>query len=295
MRFRDSVLIVSVVSALWYSAMVDAQQDPATVDWQSQDSYESDEAYDSDGAYDSDESDNTDKQNFTLESGQSLSRSENSKRYHAEIEKVLAGTDFAQRKEITARRFKDVTDEQTREEKFPKWIIDFVKAMEASSAGVAVFATILEVLVWTLFIALLVFLLVKYRIQIKGVVLNTGTSKKQVELPTSLFGLDIHKDSIPDDIVAEAQKHWSSGDKRLAFATLLRASLFKLLHEHGCRFYSSDTEAECADRIEQQARKDIGDYMRVLVAVWQRVAYAHLDPSESEFTQLCRQWPEVFR
>ncbi|MGK0439821.1 MAG: hypothetical protein ACJATK_002785, partial [Paracoccaceae bacterium] len=54
MRFRDSVLIVSVVSALWYSAMVDAQQDPATVDWQSQDSYESDEAHDSDGAYDSD-------------------------------------------------------------------------------------------------------------------------------------------------------------------------------------------------------------------------------------------------
>ena len=124
---------------------------------------------------------------------------------------------------------------------------------------------------------------------------NIGAKEKHVELPTSLFGLDIQKDSIPDDVVAEAQKHWSSGDKRLASATLLRASLIKLLHEHDCRFFSSDTEAECADRIEQQARQDISGYMRKLVAVWQRVAYAHLDPSEDEFRQLCTQWSEVFR
>lgn len=290
--FRKIVGVVSVVSALLYSAMVLAQEDQSTVDQQSQDYYESESTYESEYTGDGEIAD---KQNFTLESGESLSRSENSKRYHAEIEKVLAGADFAQRKEITARRLKDVTNEETREEKFPRWIIDLVKAMEASSGGIAVLATILEVLVWILFIAFMVFFLVKYRSQLRGFVSNIGTTKKQVELPTSLFGLDIHKDSIPDDVVAEAQKHWSRGDKRLALATLLRASLIKLLHEHGFRFFSSDTEAECADRIEQQAPQDISDYMRVLVTVWQRVAYAHLDPSENEFKQLCSQWPEVFR
>ncbi|MBL4673145.1 MAG: DUF4129 domain-containing protein [Arenicella sp.] len=286
MMFRQIAFIVSVVSALLTSAMVLAQQDQPTVDQQSQDSYESDEI---------DESDYVDEPNFTLESGRSLPRSETSKRYHAEIEKVLAGVDFAQRKEITARRLKDVTNKETREEKFPRWIIDFVKAIEASSGGVAVLATILEVLVWILFIGLIIFFLVKYRSQLQDLVVNIGAKEKKVELPASLFGLDIQKDSIPDDVVAEAQQHWSKGDKRLALATLLRASLIKLLHEHGCRFFSSDTEAECADRIEQQARQDISDYMRVLVAVWQRVAYAHLDPSENEFRQLCSQWPEVFR
>jgi hypothetical protein len=284
--------MVSVASALLYSAMVLAQQDHSTVDQQSQDYSESE--YTDESEY-TGEGESADNQNFTLESGQSLPRSENSKRYHADIEKVLAGADFAQRKEITARRFKDVTNEETREEKFPRWIIDLVKAMEASSGGIAIFATILEVLVWTLFIALIVFFLIKYRSQLQGFVSNIGATKKQVDLPTSLFGLDIHKDSIPDDVLAEAQKHWSGGDKRLALATLLRASLIKLLHEHGCRFFSSDTEAECADRIEQQTAQDISGYMRVLVSVWQRVAYAHVDPSDTEFKQLCSQWPEVFR
>jgi len=34
--------------------------------------------------------------------------------------------------------------------------------------------------------------------------------------------------------------------------------------------------------------------MRRLVGVWQHIAYAHLDPSEQEFEQLCIQWREVF-
>jgi len=75
---------------------------------------------------------------------------------------------------------------------------------------------------------------------------------------------------------------------------LLRSSLIKLLHEHSCRFFSSDTEAECCDRIDQQATQDVSSYMRILVAVWQRIAYAHIDPTEDKFEQLCVQWREVF-
>lgn len=281
--------MVCVVSALLCSAMLFAQQDQAIIDRQSQDGYESDDAYGSD------EREYVDKLNFTLEADESLPRSESSKRYHAEIGQILADADFTQSKEITARRFKDVSDEETREEKFPKWIIDLVKAMEASSSGIEAFAMILEVLVWILFAAAILFFLFKYRSQLHDLVSNIGATEKQVELPTSLFGLDIQKDSIADDVVAQAQKHWTAGAKRLALATLLRASLIKLLHEHRCRFFSSDTEAECAERIDQQASQDISGYMRVLVAAWQRIAYAHLDPSENEFQQLCCQWTEVFR
>ena len=106
------------------------------------------------------------KSNFTLESGESLPRSENSILFHAEIEKVLAGVDFAQREEVTRRRAKDVTDEETRESKFPQWIIDFVKFVEGMDGGLAAFATILEIFFWSLAIGLILFLLIKYRLSL---------------------------------------------------------------------------------------------------------------------------------
>lgn len=308
--YRKSILLLWVCSSLLFASVVIAQQDDAVFDDQPQDYY----AVDGDSDSGADDNENSDqdleeqddfddydgsdeyytKYNFTLESGESLPRSENSKRYHSDIEKVLAGADFAQKETVTGRRFKDVTDEETREEKFPEWIIDLVKSIESMSGGLKIFASILEILVWSLFIGLIVFLFIKYRTQLQGWASNIGVNEIEPELPISLFGLDIQKDSIPDDVVKEAKQYWLEGDQRQAVATLLRASLIKLLHEHGCRFFSSDTEAECCDRIDQQAPQSVSNYMRELVAVWQRVAYAHLDPSEEQFDRLCAQWREVF-
>ena len=232
--------------------------------------------------------------NFSLEPGESLPRSENSKRYHSEIEQVLAGADFAQQETVTGRRLKDVTDKETREEKFPAWIIDLVRAMEGVSGGMQLFAFVLEVLVWSLFIGAILFLLLKYRSQLQGWAAGIGRREIESELPTTLFGLDIQKDSLPDDVVLEAKNYWGRAMKRQAVATLLRASLIKLLHQHDCRFFSSDTEAECCDRIDQQAPAHFSSYLRTLVGTWQRIAYAHKDPSKDEFDNLCQQWREVF-
>ena len=241
-----------------------------------------------------DDIDYSTKSNFTLESGESLPRSETSTLFYAEIEKVLAGVDFAQREKVTRRRVKDVTDEETRESKFPQWIIDLVKAVEGMDGGLAIFATILEVLVWTLAVGLILFLLIKYQTQLRDWATGIGSKESEPELPTSLFGLDIKKESIPEDVVTTARSHWLNGEKRLAVAVLLRSSLIKLLHEYGCRFFGSDTESECCERIDQQVEQGISVYMRMLVSAWQRIAYAHIDPSDQQFEQLCRQWREVF-
>jgi len=257
------------------------------------DSVSDDEQLDEFDSYDDENYQGT--ENFTLESGESLPRSEASKRYHSEIEKVLAGADFAQREKVTRRRVKDVTDKETREDKFPQWIIDLVKSIESMEDGIAIFAKILEILAWMLAIGLTFFVVIRYRTQLQGWVSNIGSNELEPELPTSLFGLDIQKESIPEDVVRTAEGHWLEGEKREALAVLLRSSLIKLLHEHSCRFFSSDTEAECCDRIDQQAEQDISVYMRELVSVWQRIAYAHIDPSEDRFKHLCAQWREVFR
>lgn len=240
--------------------------------------------------------------NFTLKEDQTLPRSASSTAYHSEIKQVLLGDEFAQKETVTRRRFKDIFDEsdssdeeeQLEDSKFPIWIIKLVKFIASINKAVGGFAQLLEIILWGLAIVLLVFLIVKYREQIGAWASDIRNDEPEPELPTTLFGLDIQKDSVSDDVVAEARAFWQAGDHRQAVATLLRSSLITLLHEHQCRFFSSDTEAECCERIDQQVSLPISSFMRSLVLVWQRIAYAHIEPTEAEFEHLCEQWQEVF-
>jgi hypothetical protein len=257
----------------------------------------SDEDYISDDDYLSDDEEVFGTPNFTLESGQEIARSDRSKEFHAEIKKILASDDFAHIESVTRRRFIDIleqNEEQMQEDKFPEWIIGLARTIERFRDAVGGLAQLVEIMIWVLVIGIILFVIVRYRSQINNWASDIRTGELELELPTSLFGLDIQKDSIPDDVVPLAQSYWHSGDQRQAVATLLRSSLVKLLHEYGCRFFNSDTESECCDRIDQQAPASISAYMRILVSVWQRIAYAHMQPSKDEFDGLCRQWREVF-
>jgi len=240
--------------------------------------------------------------NFTLEEDQTLPRSESSTAYHSEIKEILLGDEFAQKETVTRRRFIDLFDEndsldeeeQLEDGKFPLWIIKTVRFISSVNKAVGGFAQLLEIILWGSVIALIIFLIVKYREQISAWASDIKNDESESELPTTLFGLDIQKDTVSDDVVAEAKTFWQAGDRRQAVATLLRSSLITLLHEYKCRFFSSDTEAECCERIDQQVNQAISLFMRSLVLVWQRIAYAHIEPSEAEFEQLCGQWQEVF-
>jgi len=240
--------------------------------------------------------------NFTLEENQTLPRSASSEAYHSEIKEVLLGDEFAQKETVTRRRFIDIFDEANKADeeehledgKFPLWIIKLAKFIVSINKAVGGFAQLLEIVLWGIAIALVVFVIVKYREQISAWASDIRNDEAEPELPTTLFGLDIQKDSVSDDVIAEAKAFWQTGDHRQAIATLLRSSLITLLHEHDCRFFSSDTEAECCERIDQQVTQQMSSFMRSLVFVWQRIAYAHIEPSELEFEQLCTQWQKVF-
>jgi len=250
------------------------------------------------------ESDNleTDQVNFMLDEDEELPRSASSMEYHSEIKSVLSGDDFAQEKTVTRRRWIELFDEDEEEEseealedqKYASWLINILSFFYKVSSFLGGAAILLEVLLWAAFIGLIVFVVYKYRAQISSWASDIKRDDSEPELPTTLFGLDIQKDSVSDDVVGEAQAYWQSGDRRLAIATLLRSSLITLLHEHQCRFFSSDTEAECCDRIDQQVNTTISVFMRSLVSVWQRVAYAHIEPNKAQFDHLCTQWQEVF-
>lgn len=235
-----------------------------------------------------------DVENFVLEEGESLPRSAESEAVHQEIESVLASDDFARKKTVTRWQAKKRETKEQRQESFPGWMIAFMEYLEATAGFFKGFALAIKVLIFLLFAWLIYYVAKNYRRQIGDFFQGFSRSEAREELPTTLFGLDVQKTSLPKDVIATAEAYWAEGDQRRSLATLLRASLIKLLHEHECRFYDSDTELECCARIEQQANSDLSQYMWQLVTVWQQLAYAHQPPTKVQFTALCQTWREVF-
>jgi len=232
-----------------------------------------------------------------------IKRSERAQAYYEQIGDVLKGEEFGKTEFVKAWRL--IKDEEAQEEKFPEWLIKLFEWLEKNqkdksddksySFNLFDIALGLEVLLWILVIGLLVLVMVKYREQIGSIVGLLKPSQKAESLPTTMFGLDIQNETLPDDILGTARENWQSGEPRLALATLLRASLVRLFTDHQCRFYDSDTEAECCQRIDKQAPSILSGYMRLLVSAWQQIAYAHRVPSNDDFEVLCVKWQEAFQ
>lgn len=214
-----------------------------------------------------------------------------------QIEKVLGREEFGKEVSRTGWRQKDRENKKTRREKFPEWIItilEYLEGMERDEARTLKVSQTLEVILWVLVIGLILLLIIKYRQQLGSVITRLRGSELDRELPSTLFGLDVEKSSLPSDIIQVVRQHWRDGDARQSIALLLRASLISLLHEHSCMFMSSNTESECIAQIDQQAPREVGAFMHSLVSVWQQLAYAHKLPTQAVFDDLCQNWQEVF-
>lgn len=233
-------------------------------------------------------------ENFTLTDDAKLQRSATSEAYHRDIKAILANKDFAQRKTVTQWRWKDANDKSSRKEKFPEWIINIIEFFEQYSGSFKTFAQLIEIILWALVVSLCVYFIYRYRNTLRNITFRRDSTKALDILPTTLLGLDVKRDSLPDDIPAAALALWQQAEHRQAIALLLRASLIRLIHDHEIRLFDSDTESECCDRIDQQAPPEKGLYMRQLVTVWQSIAYAHQPPNKATFVSLCQQWSEVF-
>lgn len=227
----------------------------------------------------------------------SIKRSVKGQAYYEQIQEVLAQQAFGEKKKVKRWRLKEQKDDKEQENAFLRWLNDFLKGLKGrdqKSDGSLSIAKGIEVVLWALVIGLILYLLIKYRTQIQAFVTGIGVVPDSPELPSTMFGLDVKKTSMPDDVVGSAKAFWQSGEQRQAIALLLRGSLIKLIHEHQCFFQDSDTEAECCARIEQHVPQALSQYMHLLVQVWQQLAYGHSVPSQAVFDSLCRQWQEVF-
>ena len=118
--------------------------------------------------------------------------------------------------------------------------------------------------------------------------------KSTTDAPEVLFGLDVRKESVPDNVPEKVLALWRQGLARDALGLLYRGTLSRLIHQYDFKFTESATEMECADIVRHSGMQDLNNYLQSLTKIWQRLAYGHRKPEEQEVIMLCKSWPEVF-
>jgi len=213
--------------------------------------------------------------------------------YKKRIELILEQKEFNNKKTVTAWRLKDLKDKEKREA-FPEWIIKIIEFFERNRDTLLGISRVIEFILWVVFVAVFIYLPYRYRESIAELVKRIKRKPAKVKLPSKMFGLDVRKDSLPKDIVRQAQQDWAVGNERAALSLLFRAALSKLLHEYDCQFRDGDTETECCNEVAKLQNKGLTKFMQNLTVIWQQLAYAHIKPTKTIFNQLCKQWSGVF-
>ncbi|HTS51869.1 MAG TPA: DUF4129 domain-containing protein, partial [Burkholderiales bacterium] len=111
---------------------------------------------------------------------------------------------------------------------------------------------------------------------------------------STLFGLDVRPESLPQDVAAAAARLARSGDVVGALSLLYRGALVALLHRDQIELANGDTEVDCLTKTRERVAARTYAYLTRLLVVWQAAAYAHRMPPLPEVEQLASEWPGVF-
>jgi hypothetical protein len=156
-------------------------------------------------------------------------------------------------------------------------------------------ANVIEVLLWGALIAALGWLIWRYREFLRAFVSRRPNLPARSKPPASpqVFGLDLNRETLPDDIASSAEQLWLS-EPRAALGLLYRGLLSHLLQDFDLTLKAADTESQILNRIEQLQRPDLLAYSRNLTVHWQNMAYGHRLPAAHLQAELCNGWRELF-
>ena len=217
--------------------------------------------------------------------------------YRQQIEMILDSEPFNEKETRSGWRYKNITDDS---DEVPQWLIDFVEWLESFDVGdgnfsdaIKTMAQLIELVFWVIFIGIIIYLIYHFRGAI-GRGLKVFYKLKVDETPVTIAGLNVSKESLPDDVTHTAKILWAQKQYRQAVSLLYRASLSHLLHDYDCHLQSSFTEQECLLAAEKLPQISLVKLMAELTHSWQQLAYAHQVPSEQQFQAHCQQWVQVF-
>ena len=200
-----------------------------------------------------------------------------------EVKRVLALPEFGQ---YETRTVLEPLNKPARE---PQKTAPNLKGL---AAFVQAIGQILRVLAWALLAVLLALALYWVLRRLEWIRTESGAPWTP---PSTLFGLDVRPESLPDDVASAASQLARAGDLVGALSLLYRGALITLMHRDHIELASGDTEADCLDKTHGKVGQPAQAYLTRLLLAWQGIAYAHRDIPGSEVEALAAAWPGHFR
>ncbi|MFC5051974.1 hypothetical protein ACFPK9_15330 [Rubritalea spongiae] len=118
----------------------------------------------------------------------------------------------------------------------------------------------------------------------------SGLSKAEPKV-SSVMGMDITPESLPDDIVAAARKAWDERKYQEAMSLLYRGAISAIVLQDDVEISDGDTELDCLRSVHSQISDERGEYFDRLTHCWMRLAYGSAVPSNEDASWLMRAWP----
>lgn len=212
---------------------------------------------------------------------------------------ILEGNEFHRTSEKSGWRLKDFSDPDP--DTIPDWLISLIEFIAENSGGfVAVLKFLgamlahIEFLIWAVVIVLLLLMLYHYRQHLRNFMRASSGVTPEKDVPEVMFGLDVTRESLPEDVPSSVRQLWQRAEHRAAVSLLYRALLANLIYRHDFIFADSDTEGECVAQVKARGEPVLSRYTASLTECWQLLAYGHRVPSEGAVEKLCSDWPEVF-
>ncbi|WP_375122584.1 DUF4129 domain-containing protein [Pseudomonas sp. LW8] len=212
------------------------------------------------------------------------------------IQSLLEQPPFKNKESVTRYRFGDDPASPTKDAQpgeAPQWLKTLLGWLDGRHLDAL--ANVIEVLLWGALIAALGWLVWRYREFLRAFVSRRPNLPSRSKPPAApqVFGLDLNRETLPDDIAASAEQLWLS-EPRAALGLLYRGLLSHLLHDFDLTLKAADTESQILNRIEQLQRPDLLAYSRNLTVHWQNMAYGHRLPAAHLQAELCNGWRELF-
>ncbi len=204
------------------------------------------------------------------------------------VDGVLAEADFGGEETRTVWRF--VGDERSDDESGCSH--SPARSAAASQLPSQLLGSLLAYLVGALGVVLAVAVLLALWRQREAQVQAAARSVRKP--PTTLFGLDIRPESLPEDICAAAAEAWQRGHYQEALSILYRGALSHLAAGLALDIPKSATEGECVQLVQKVSSASLGSTFAELTSAWQQTAYGSHPVSGERFASLLRSWQQHF-
>ncbi len=172
----------------------------------------------------------------------------------------------------------------------PDWLVDTIQFVARRTEEILYILTI-GFLIYLLFLTRQWWFSILKNIQNQ---ISRTQSLDETKSPSSLFGLEIARASLPENIPDSVLKLWKAQNYRDAWSLLYRASLSNLIHEYHLEFNETHTEYECVSLVNDCANPALSQFFIAITNNWLQMAYGHRMPPFSVLSSLCQQWSTFF-